>query len=85
MTYLSYTQRVAKMLKPGDEETQIRLAKNTVKMLRREAKKNIPLAEKIKAQELTKGAERVLRELRANIFNLEDMLKEAQQSATLKN
>jgi hypothetical protein len=64
------------MLKPGDEDEQLRLAKQYSKKLRNEAKKQITLAGKLKINEKVKQAESVVRKLRQNIFDLEDMLFE---------
>jgi hypothetical protein len=73
---ITYEQRVSKMLKPGDEDEQLRLAKQYSKKLRNEAKKQITLAGKLKINEKVKQAESVVRKLRQNIFDLEDMLFE---------
>lgn len=71
---VSYDDRVAKMEKPGDEEVQILHAKKYVARLRTKAKSAGTLAEKLELQSAVKEAEGVLRKLRLNVFDLEDML-----------
>jgi hypothetical protein len=72
---VTYEQRVAKMTKVGDETEQLRLAKIYVRKLRNDAKKGDTLAEKLRLQDIVKQAEAVVRQLRLNIFELEDMLR----------
>ena len=78
MTYkvITYEQRVRKMQKPGDEEIQLRRAKNYVRRLRNRMRNADSLEEKLLLSKAVKEAESVLRRLRQNIFDLEDMLNE---------
>jgi hypothetical protein len=69
MKIVSYETRVAKMHKPGDEDQQLRLAKNYVKALRLRFKKASRLDEKLEIGQAVKQAESVLRKLRLNIFD----------------
>lgn len=80
----TYDQRVAKMHKPGDEEEQIRRAKAYMMRLRRRKKTASTLAEKIEIEKAEKSAESVLRQLRLNVFELEDMLR-AKEATTVKS
>jgi len=67
--------RIEKIKTPEDAEKQITLAKQYAMRLRAEAKKQKTLAEKIAYQEKVKLAERVMREMRRLIWNIEDALK----------
>jgi hypothetical protein len=71
---ITYEQRVAKMLKSGDENEQLRLAKQYAQRLRKEAKSGRTLEEKLALQAIAKEADTVIRKIRQNIFELEDML-----------
>jgi hypothetical protein len=73
---ITYEQRVAKMLKPGDESKQLRLAKQYAQKLRKEAKNGKTLEEKLALQAIAKEADTVILKIRQNIFDLEDMLIE---------
>jgi hypothetical protein len=73
---ITYEQRVAKMLKPGDENKQLRLAKQYAQKLRKEAKNGKTLEEKLALQTIAKEADTVILKIRQNIFDLEDMLIE---------
>jgi hypothetical protein len=73
---ITYEQRVAKMLKPGDENKQLRLAKQYAQKLRKEAKNGKTLEEKLALQAIAKEADTVILKIRQNIFDLEDMLIE---------
>ena len=75
MNIVTYDQRLAKMKVPGDEQKQIELAKNYVKSLRAKKRKAPTLAEKIDIDAAIKEANGVLRKLRLNVFDLEDMLR----------
>ena len=72
---ISYEDRVAKMEKPGDEDEQLRLAKEYMKRMRRKAKAAGTLDAKLRLYEAQKEAEAVVRQLRLHIFELEDMLR----------
>jgi hypothetical protein len=72
---ITYEKRVAKMKKVGDEHHQLQLAKAYAKRMRSNAKKGATLAEKIKLQGIADQAEGVVRNLRLNSFELEDMLR----------
>ena len=74
MKVVTYEERVAQMHVPGDEEKQLRLAKEYVKRLKRKLKKAPSLDEKLEINAAISEAEQVLRKLRLNIFDLEDML-----------
>jgi hypothetical protein len=77
---ITYEQRVAKMNKPGDEDTQLRLAKQYARKLHDKAKAGNTLEEKIALKKIAKRADAVMHKLRQNIFDLEDMLyKKAEQ------
>jgi hypothetical protein len=66
--------RVEKIHTPEDAEKQITLAKQYAMRLRAEAKKQKTLAEKVSSQEKVKLAERVMRDLRRLIWEIEDVL-----------
>ena len=76
---ITYEQRVAKMCNPGDEDTQLRLAIKYAKNLRSNAKRVTMLAEKLAINEEHREAEAVVRQLRRNIFDLQDMLKSCEE------
>ncbi|MDC8832820.1 hypothetical protein [Alteromonas gilva] len=72
---ITYEARVAKMKTPGDAEKQILLAKKYSQRLRTKAKSpGLSLTEKLAINQKHKEAEKVLRQLRLNVFDLEDML-----------
>jgi hypothetical protein len=73
---ITYEQRVSKMKCVGDEDKQLKLAKQYVSRLRNKLKKVDTLNEKIEINNDIKMAESVLRQLRLNVFDLEDMLIE---------
>lgn len=75
MSIITYEQRVEKIKKPGDEDTQLRLAKEYVKRLRTKAKKQETLKDKIHVLDKIKKAEAVLRKLRLNIFSIQERLE----------
>lgn len=75
MRVVSYEQRVARMSAPGDEDRQLRLAKAYVMRLRRRFRATCSLAGKRELADAIKEAESVLRRLRMNIFELQDMLE----------
>lgn len=80
MEVVSYDRRVAQMRRPGDEDDQLRLAKAYAQRLRRKCKTAISLAEKMELGKAIKEAEGVLRKLRMNIFDLQDMLEKREQA-----
>ena len=67
--------RIEKINTPEDAEKQITLTKQYAMRLRAEAKKQKTLAEKVAYQEKVKLAERVLRDVRRLIWDIEDALK----------
>jgi hypothetical protein len=71
---ITYEQRVANMNKPGDEDEQLRLAKQYAKRLHNNAKAGKTLEEKIQLQTTAKEGDAVTRKIRQNIFDLENML-----------
>ena len=75
MRVVSYEQRVACMSAPGDEDRQLRLAKAYVMRLRRRMRATYSLDGKRELADAIKEAESVLRRLRMNIFELQDMLE----------
>lgn len=79
---ITYEQRVAKMQKPGDEDTQLRLAKQYAKKAHNRAKSGKTLAEKIELKQIALQADSVTQKLRQNIFDLEDMLYKKQSEIT---
>jgi len=74
MKIVSYEKRVSNMHEPGDEDKQLQLAKNYVKALRRKMKRSDNLKDKLTLLQAEKEAKAVLRQLRVNIFELQDML-----------
>ena len=76
MNIVTYEERIAKMNKPGDEDKQLRLAKQYVRRLRVKLKKTNSLVKKVEINKAVTGSECVLRKLRLNIFDIEDMLFE---------
>ena len=74
--YLTYEERLKKIKKPGDEDKQLRLAKSQMMSLRRIARNQESLADKMLYQGYEKEAAQVVRQLRLNIFKIEDMLKD---------
>ena len=79
---ITYEQRVAKMKKTGDEDIQLKLAMQYVNRLIAKSKKADTLEEKLDLKEAVKKAECVLRNLRLNVFDLEDMLEAKTNCAT---
>jgi t-SNARE complex subunit (syntaxin) len=78
--------RIEKIKTPEDAEKQITLAKQYAMRLRAEAKKQTTLAEKVASQEKVKLAERVMRELRRLIWDIEDVLAAGKPATSvLKN
>jgi len=78
--------RIEKIKTPEDAEKQITLAKQYAMRLRAEAKKQQTLAEKVASQEKVKLAERVMRELRRLIWDIEDVLAAGKPATSvLKN
>ena len=73
---VTYEQRVAKMLEPGDEDFQLKLAEQYVKRLRTLAKKSTTLEEKLKLLTKAKRARAVVNKIKLNIFDLETMLRQ---------
>lgn len=73
MSILSYADRVAAINKPGDEERQLELAKRRVLALRYQKRTAPSLEKKLRADRCLRHAEQVLRQLRVNIFVLEDL------------
>ena len=71
---ITYEMRRAKMQKPGDEDEQLRLAKQYAKRLRNEAKNMGSLAEKLAQNEKVKEAESIVRQIRHNIWDIEEEL-----------
>jgi hypothetical protein len=71
---ITYEQRVAKMNKPGDEDEQLRLAKQYAKRLHNNVKSGKTLEEKTLLQTTAKEADGVISKIRQNIFDLEEML-----------
>ena len=69
----TYAQRVARIQRPGDEDVELRRAKDYVRRLKRAAKKAATLEQKIELLDAVREAETVLRKMRANIFELEDL------------
>lgn len=74
MSVVSYEHRVAQMQIPGDEDRQILLAKRYVRRLKQKARLAVSLNDRLLLKEDVKEAEKVLRKLRLNIFDLGDML-----------
>jgi len=68
----TYDQRVSKIKTIGDIAKQIDLAVRYKMMLRRERKKAQLLKEKIDLDRLAQDADSVVREIRANVFELEN-------------
>lgn len=77
---ITYEMRRAKMQKPGDEDEQLRLAKQYAKRLRNEAKNMGSLAEKLAQNEKVKEAERIVRQIRHNIWDIEEELIQNQKA-----
>jgi hypothetical protein len=75
---VTYEQRVARMKKPGDEDQEIQRAKKYVRRLAVRMKKATDDNDRMALSYLHKEAELVLRKLRQNIFDLEEMLQEAE-------
>ena len=67
-----YENRVSKMSQPGDEDTQLRIAKAYMMRLRGEQRKN-PFSKTV--SDALKESELVVRKLRQNIFDLADSLE----------
>jgi hydroxylamine reductase (hybrid-cluster protein) len=68
--------RIEKIKTVKDAEVQIKLAKKYAIRLRNLAKKQLSLAEKLSMQRKVESAEKVLRDLRRLIWDIEDVLKE---------
>lgn len=80
---VTFTDRVAQIATVEDAEEQIRLAKNYVKRLRLAAKKDGSLEDKLRLQQDVKAAERVLRQLRRAIFDIEDAIAEGKPATSI--
>jgi|AntRauTorckE5430_2_1112549.scaffolds.fasta_scaffold07660_2 hypothetical protein len=71
----TYNQRVSEIKTVADIDKQLRLAKQAAMQLKRESKNDrITLAEKIAFGKQAQEAERVLRQLRQNCWDLEGQL-----------
>lgn len=75
---VTYEQRVARMKKPGDEDQELQRAKKYVRKLALRMKKATDNNDSMALRYLHKEAELVLRKLRQNIFDLEEMLQKAE-------
>jgi primosomal protein N'' len=71
---VSFEQRVKNIKTVEDAEEQIRKAKDYVRRLKLKSKAQDTLTEKIALQEEIKMAERVLRQMRRAIWDIEDAL-----------
>ena len=71
---MNLNDRISKIQTADDAENQIRLAKAYMLRLRAESKKDMTLAEKLAIQEKANAAEKVLRQLRRLIFDIEDAI-----------
>ncbi|WP_293648512.1 hypothetical protein [Thiolapillus sp.] len=74
MAVPTYEQRVARMKRPEDVDRELKRAKAYMMRLRGKMKKAASLDEKIQLEKDIKLAESVLRQLRLNIYELEDQL-----------
>ena len=72
---ITYEQRVSKIKTIEDIDDQLRKAKAYARRLRSAAVACPTLADKLAMNEKVKEAERVLRTLRMNSFDIEDSLK----------
>lgn len=72
---MTFNDRLSKIHTVEDAEDQIRLAKNYVRRIRREAKACETLEAKLEKEALRKEADLVLRHLRRHIFDIEDALR----------
>lgn len=71
----TYEQRVAEMHTPADAEVQLNMAKRYARRLHLKAKDaKLTLAQKLEIHAQAKEADKVLRKIRVNIFDLEDAL-----------
>ena len=69
----TYAQRVARIQRPGDEDVELRRAKDYVRRLKRAATKAFSRQEKKELLDAVREAEIVLRRMRANIYALEGL------------
>lgn len=69
----SYEQRVARIQSPGDEQKELKRAKEYMMRVRRELQNATSLDRKKTLMSAVKEAESVLRRMRVNIFKLEDL------------
>ncbi|WP_419604657.1 hypothetical protein [Thiolapillus sp.] len=74
MAVPTYEQRVARMKRPEDVDRELKRAKAYMMRLRGKMKKAASFDEKIQLEKDIKLAESVLRQLRLNIYELEDQL-----------
>jgi hypothetical protein len=71
---MNLNDRISKIQTVDDAENQIRLAQAYMLRLRADAKKSTMLADKLAMQEKAAAAEKVLRQLRRLIFDIEDAI-----------
>lgn len=71
---MTYEDRVKRIKNPDDIANQLRLARAHMIKCKQAVERNGMLSNKIDAYRRYKAAESVLRELRVNIFKLEDQL-----------
>ena len=74
MAVPTYEQRVARMKCPEDVDRELKRAKAYMMRLRGKFKKAASLDAKIQLEKDIKLAESVLRQLRLNVYELEDQL-----------
>ena len=78
--FLTYPDRVAQIRRPGDEQAQLRRAKDRMMDIRRALRKAATWEEKQVLSQRLAQAEAVLRQLRLNIFILEDLAEARKES-----
>lgn len=70
---ISYRDRVQRIQKPGDEQTELRRAKALLMRKRAKFRAAAGLEDKLRYEEECRQAQGILRELRRHVFDLEDL------------
>jgi hypothetical protein len=71
---VTYEDRLKNIIKKSDIEKQLNLAKKQVMRLRNKSKKEKTLALKVERLAEVRQSEQALRQLRINVFDIEDSL-----------
>lgn len=83
MDIITYSQRVGKIQQPGDEAKQLSRAKGYMLRLKRESRRDIAdPEERARQAKRYEAAQVVVRQLRSNIFDLEELAQKRQAGAT---